>query len=378
MRAIAKRKNALLVIKMPKIRRTAIIAGVVLTIVILTTAGYQTANGVNSFDVLRNVSTFFLGFDATDLSSIVRDEIPIIAAVNSSNIAIAARDGAVPAARINVATTFEGDGYVQDMDIYPRDLGEDEFPIETVVAGANTAILINNETNFDIDIDTLLTHELNFDMLASAPTVLILHTHTTEAFTQPGVTWYHISDGKRSHDPSENIIRVGEEFAQVLSEAGIEVVHNTTMHDYPSFNGSYRAALATIEQYKQRYPSIQFVIDIHRDAIIRACGTKIRLLADVGDEYAAQIMFVVGTNAGGLSHDNWRGNLALTAQLQEQILMSHPGLARPINLRRERFNHHATPGSLLIEVGTSGNTLDEALISARLTAAAMAEILNDL
>jgi len=364
---------------MQKIKRTAIILGVILSAVVLSTVGYQAASGANSADILRNASTFFLGFDATDLGSIVRDEIPIVAAVNSSNIAIAARGGAVPAARINVATTFEGDGYIQNVNIHPRNLGDDEFPIETVVSGANTAILINNETNFDVDIDALLTRELNFDMSANGPTVLILHTHTTEAFTPPGVSWYHISNGKRSLDPSENIVSVGAEFARVLRETGIEVVHNTTIHDYPSFNGSYRAALATIEQYKQRYPSIQLVLDIHRDAIIRReCSTKVRLLAEVGEEeYAAQIMFVVGTNAGGLSHDNWRGNLALTAQLQERILSSHPGLARPINLRRERFNHHATPGSLLIEVGTSGNTLDEAVFAAQLTATAIAEVLNE-
>jgi len=362
---------------MRKMKRTGVILCVILIIFGMLTLGLSAADAAPTH-LWQNLSSFFFGFDISDIGSIVRAEIPIIGVVNSSNMVLAARGEAIPAAAFAIATTFEGDGYAQDINIYPRELGEDEFPIMELNAAPAGGIFINNETNFDIIIDDFLNRPLSFDFSVSEPKILIIHTHTTEAFTPPDVMWYHISNNKRSHDPTQNVVRVGEEFLRVFRENGIQAVHATAVHDYPSFSGSYQAALATIQQYKQRYPSIQLVLDVHRDAIIRECGTKIKLVNEIEGQTAAQIMFVVGTNAGGLQHEYWRDNLALVIQMQDRILSNHPSLARPINLRRERFNQHATPGSMLIEIGTSGNTLDEALLAARYTALSMVELFKDM
>jgi len=331
--------------------------------------------------VWRNISTYIFGFDISNVGSIVT-EIPIINVVNSSYIAVNAGGELLPTQRGNAPRrgnffgALEDEQDLHDIELYLRELGEDEFPIEVINAGTSGSIFVNNETNIDIEIDDFLERPISFDFSGSGPHILIIHTHTTEAFTAPGKTWYHISNNKRSHDERENVVRLGVEFARVFHEAGLKVVHNTSVHDYPSFSGSYRAALATIDRYLRRYPSIQLVLDIHRDAIIRDDGTKVKLLGEIDGEEVAQVMFVVGTNAGGLSHDNWRDNLALVALIQQQMVTETPGFVRPINLRRERFNQHATHGSMLIEVGTSGNTLDEAILGARVAAEQMAEVLQ--
>jgi len=372
MRTIVRRRPTLF-INIRKFKRAGIVfSAFLLTFTLLTISISQTAMPTI---ILQNVSTFIFGFDISNVGSIIA-EIPIINIVNSSYIAVNASNEILgPDGNRSVFFgVLEDDRDLHDVDLYPCELGEDEFPIETLNAGTSGRVFVNNETNIDIEIDDFLERPLSFDFSGDGPHILIIHTHTTEAFTAPGMSWYHISNNKRSHNENENVVSVGREFVRVFREAGLEVVHNTSVHDYPSFSGSYQASLATIDRYLRRYPSIQIVLDVHRDAIIRDCGTKIKLLGNINGEEAAQVMFVVGTNAGGLSHDNWRDNLALVAQLQQQMVTDAPGLARPINLRRERFNQHATHGSMLIEVGTSGNTLAEAILGARLAAEQMVEV----
>jgi len=360
-------------------KRKAVILCVIFAVFGLLIFGAIAAGRMVPEQAWSVVSTFFLGFDAADHGSIVRDQIPIVNVVNSSNFVVAARNGTVPVAAIDAAIAAGTNRTAPPpAEIIPRELGDNEYPIEVRRAGIYGGIFINNETSFDVEVDDFLNRSLNLDFSVDGPTVLIIHAHTTEAFTPPGVTWYHIDNNKRSLDSSENVTQVGEVFLRVFRENGINAVHNTTVHDYPSFRGSYANMLATVERYLQRYPSIQLVLDVHRDAIIRDDGTKIKLLNEINERDVAQVMFVVGTNAGGLSHEHWHENLALVVQLQDRILGEHPSLARPINLRRERFNHHATLGSMLIEVGTSGNTLEEAILAAEYAAQSIAELLREL
>jgi len=380
MRTIARRKPTLF-INIHKLKRAGIILGVILALTLSLVITISRSE--ISENIWRNISTFFFGFDVSNVGSIIT-EIPIINVVNSSYIALNANIEDLPVQprqnrpRLNFFGIFENDRDVHDVDLYPRELGEDEFPIEIVNAGTSGTIFVNNETNIDIDIYDFLERPISFDFSGDGPHILIIHTHTTEAFTAPGKTWYHITNNKRSHNENENIVAVGVEIANVLRENGFNVVHNTSVHDYPSFNGSYAASFATIDRYLRRYPSIQLVLDVHRDAIVRQeCGTKIKLLGEINNEDVAQVMFVVGTNAGGLSHDYWRDNLALVARMQQQMVTDVPGFVRPINLRRERFNQHTTRGSMLIEVGTSGNTLNEAILGGRVAAQQIAEVLNE-
>lgn len=243
-------------------------------------------------------------------------------------------------------------------------------------AGTNKAIYIDNDTGYDVDIANLLNSPPDIQNSSNAPTVLIVHTHTTESYTPEGQSSYNAAETTRTRDKTKNVVRVGEEIARTLTDAGINVLHDTTINDYPSYNGSYTKTLGIIEWYLAHYPSIQVVLDVHRDAMSKTDGTKFKTTAEVGGEKTAQVMLVVGTNEGGLLHENWQENLKFGLHVQDKLTTLYPNLARPINLRKERFNQHATPGSVIVEVGTDGNTLSEACRAGRLFATALAAVLN--
>ena len=211
-----------------------------------------------------------------------------------------------------------------------------------------------NETAYTPDANALLKTSLDFHAQNGSPKVLIMHTHTSEAYLE--------SEGARTTDTLKNVVRVGEVIKETLEENGVPVLHDTTQNDAPSYNGSYNKALKNIAAQIEKYPSIEIVLDIHRDyAEQTKDGKKIQLkpVATVNGEQVAQVMFVVGTDARGLEHPNWKHNLAFAIQVQNKLNDISPNIARPINLRRERFNQHLTKGSLIVEVGTAGNTISE-------------------
>ena len=141
-----------------------------------------------------------------------------------------------------------------------------------------------------------------------------------------------MSDTFRTLDTNCNMIRIGDEMAQVLTDAGISVVHDRSLYDYPSYSGAYNRSLASIESYLQKYPSISFVLDVHRDAVQDANGQQFKLLCGE-DKNAAQLEFVIGSNGGGLSHDLWRENLKLACAVQETLYKDYPTLMRPVTVR---------------------------------------------
>ena len=205
------------------------------------------------------------------------------------------------------------------------------------------------------------------------PQVLIAHTHGSEAYTMPPGEEYEASSECRTTDCNYNVVRVGDEIAAALEEAGISVIHDATLHDYPQYSGAYDRSLATINSYLEQYPSISFVLDIHRDAISDGEGSMYKVVSNVAGVNAAQMTFVIGTDGGGLEHPNWRENLKLAAAVQQNLLDDYPTLMRPITVRNSRYNQHVTTGSLLVEMGAAGNSLDEALLSGRLLGQALAE-----
>ena len=205
------------------------------------------------------------------------------------------------------------------------------------------------------------------------PQVLIVHTHGSEAYTMPPGEAYEASGECRTTDCNYNVVRVGDELAAVLEEAGLSVLHDATLHDYPQYSGAYDRSLATIERYLEQYPTISFVLDIHRDAISDGEGNMYKVVSNVAGLNAAQMTFVIGTDGGGLEHPHWRENLKLAAAVQQNLLDDYPSLMRPITVRNSRYNQHVTAGSLLVEMGAAGNSLDEALLSARLLGQALAE-----
>lgn len=205
------------------------------------------------------------------------------------------------------------------------------------------------------------------------PQVLIVHTHGSEAYTMPPGEEYEASSECRTTDCNYNVVRVGDEIAAALEETGISVIHDATLHDYPQYSGAYDRSLATINSYLEQYPSISFVLDIHRDAISDGEGNMYKVVSNVAGVNAAQMTFVIGTDGGGLEHPNWRENLKLAAAVQQNLLDDYPTLMRPITVRNSRYNQHVTTGSLLVEMGAAGNSLDEALLSGRLLGQALAE-----
>ena len=206
------------------------------------------------------------------------------------------------------------------------------------------------------DIAALMEKPLSWDLTGGEPTVLIVHTHSTESYTRQGES-YKETSAYRTLDERYNMLSIGRRVQALLGENGICAVQDTSLHDYPSYNGSYVDARKSIQGYLDQYPTIQLVLDLHRDA---SGGTRqMRTLARVDGEDSAQLMIVVGTN-----YDTWEDNLSLALTLHAQLETACPGITRPLQIRAQRFNEDLSPGGLLIEVGAAGNTHAEALRAA--------------
>ena len=228
-------------------------------------------------------------------------------------------------------------------------------PIPTKEQTNSSAGELNNDTNYEIDSNIFSNKPLGFDKNTC---ILIIHTHTTECYTPETPT--SINDTGRSTDESKNMIAIGEILKAELERYGLNVIHDKTVHDYPSYQNAYGRSLTTARKHISSNENIGIVLDIHRDAIVNPDGTRIKLVHDINGEKIAQMMIVCGTDGTGLSHPDWMSNLNFAFKIQEQADKEYPGLMRPINLRKERFNQHLTPGSLILEIGTHGNSLDEA------------------
>lgn len=224
------------------------------------------------------------------------------------------------------------------------------------------------------DLETLLLSALDWDLCDGEPAVLIIHTHGTEAYSPTADASYTPSGDYRTLDENYNMISIGDAVAAVLEANGISVIHDRSCHDHPSYNGSYTSARKSIAQYLEDYPSIRMVLDIHRDAVTTDSGQQLTTSATVDGQPSSQIMLVIGTDASGNHHPNWQTNLSLALKLTAQLERSYPGITRPIYLRSERFNMDMTSGSLLVEVGASGDTHEQALVAAEAFAKALVSL----
>lgn len=263
--------------------------------------------------------------------------------------------------------------------------GGQEYPIEAAdLSGSSSVHALFNETDYEPDTAALLTAALPFPDLTAhrslygedAPYILILHTHGTESFAPEGADTYTESDAFRSTDTAENVVAVGTVMAETLRQAGIPVLHLTEMFDFASYNEAYTRSAAAVRKALAEHPSIQIVLDVHRDSVVRTDKTKIRPVTTVNGTQAAQFMLVVGTDFKGADHPMWQDNLNFALKIQDTLLGSVPKFARSINLRGAGFNQQYAPGSLLLEVGSCGNTLNEAKRAGVLAAIAIAEVVT--
>ncbi|HIV03188.1 MAG TPA: stage II sporulation protein P [Candidatus Aphodoplasma excrementigallinarum] len=321
----------------------------------------------------KKAANALLGFDISDPKTILYSQIGGLKIANAqaadAQTAKNAQAESTPAPSPTPAAEDDGERYP---------IVETSSVVGGIAnTGTNKSLYVNNETSFDIDINSLLNEPLAIQK-QDGPLVLIVHTHTTESYTPSGQYSYSPEESTRTQDKNFNVVRVGDGIAAELQAAGINVIHDTSINDYPSYNGSYKKTLGVIESYLAQYPSIQVVLDVHRDGMTSADGTKYKVTADIGGEKAAQVMVLCGSSEGGLSHPDWLENLKLGLRIQDVLTTDYEGLARPLHLVKERYNQHATKGSMILEVGTDGNTLDEALVTAKYVGRAIAKVLNSL
>lgn len=234
--------------------------------------------------------------------------------------------------------------------------------IPTTISGG---LSIKNTSGYDIDIDSVLSAGCPIRLETGKPQILIIHTHSSEAYSPAGLDKYDDLGTNRTLDQSLNVIRIGKELAKIFEDCGLNVIHDTQVFDYPSYTGSYNRSCEAVEKYLADYPSIKIVIDLHRDALCSDTVTYKTTATEQG-VCASQVMLFVGSDASGLEHPNWRQNLSLALYLQNAVCQSYPSLMRPITLTKYRYNQHLSPGSMIIEVGSNGNTLQEALAAIRL------------
>ena len=234
--------------------------------------------------------------------------------------------------------------------------------IPTTISGG---MVIKNATSYNVDVSALLNEGCPIRLQADKPQILIIHTHSSEAYSPAGLDKYEDSGASRTQDNNYNVIRIGDELTKIFESCGLNVIHDRGVYDYPSYTGSYNRSGAAIEKYLSENPSIAIVIDLHRDAL----GSKdvtYKTVATESGVCASQIMIFIGTDGSGLEHPRWRENLRFGLYLQNAVISEYPSLMRPVQLVSYRYNQHLTTGSMILEVGSNGNTLQEALAAIRL------------
>ena len=257
----------------------------------------------------------------------------------------------------------------------PEDIvGKTLLPVNGDGYDAAQGVYIENRPGLALDVAALAEAQLTLSLPEEGPQVLIAHTHGSEAYTPDGGDTYVATGECRTTDTTKSVVRVGDEIAKVLTEMGLTVVHDTGLYDYPEYNGAYDRSLAAVENWLAQYPSIQVVLDVHRDALIGADGTVYKPITTINGEKCAQVMLVMGSNAV-YDHPNWLENLSLAVKVQKEMNTLWPTLARPIGLRENRYNQQTAPGAMLVEIGSHGNTLQEALAAARMFARALGAVL---
>ncbi|MDE6092599.1 MAG: stage II sporulation protein P, partial [Ruminococcus sp.] len=238
---------------------------------------------------------------------------------------------------------------------------------------------VNNQTS--IPNETLLSESrcgADFTVEnTDEPLVLISHTHTTESFEPYVREYYDANFNYRTTDETKNMVMVGDAIQAELEAQGIGVIHARTIHDYPSYNGSYGRSRETILPILEEYPSIKVVLDIHRDAVSGE-GVAYQPFVEIDGKEASQIMIISGCDDGTLGMPDFMKNFHFACRLQERLENDYAGLTRPILFDYRHYNQDLTTGSLLIEVGSHGNTLEQSQYAGQLIGSSLGRLLNSM
>lgn len=232
-------------------------------------------------------------------------------------------------------------------------------------------VAIKNKSGYELT-EEMLVPDVS---LENKKDIVIFHTHTCESYTPTENFNYEMTGNYRTTDINYSVARVGTELKGLLENRGYNVMHNTTLHDYPSYSGSYGNSMQTVNNILKDN-NAQMLIDLHRDAV--GNGSDYGPTVKINDETVAQLMIVIGTDAGGLEHPNWRENLKFAIKLQAKANEMYPGLFRPINLSTARYNQNLSKGAMIIEVGATGNTMEQSLGSMKYLASVIDEVMKEM
>ncbi len=279
--------------------------------------------------------------------------------------------------------------------IYESDLTEEFFTDTDVKDGALkmlattvrpyswmeqfNGIAVNNESERVVNIEQTLLRKSSIEVTKDgSPQVLIVHTHGTESYNEGSLFKYYESDYLRSTNIEENVVAIGARIKEILTEAGYSVIHDMTMHDDGNYNGSYASSRKAIKKYLEEYPSIKIVLDVHRDTVITQEGVKYRTIWEYHGKSAAQVMILLGAGGSKYPNDHWEENLGLSLMIYERAVKKYPDLMRPILMRSSLYNQDLSNGGILVEVGTCGNTFEEAILGAECFTDCLVDVMNSL
>ena len=366
-------------------------AGLIIIIVILLFITKVVLSKINKEDIEQENKTGFLNYDLTSCiettSTIIKDTN------NPNNNEIKAYKSDLYEDILKTQISLAKDIHEDEIDDTVEDTADEIKENKTQEASnvelaktslateviTNNPIALNYNSQYgNVKIKNQTSHDLTEEMLnpnieITNKNILLFHTHTCESYTPSENFQYTETGNFRTTDLNYSVARVGTELENQLKSYGHNVIHDTTYHDYPSYNGSYTNSLATVQNILQNNPT-DIIFDIHRDAI--GSRSDYAPCVKIGDDVCAQIMFVMGSDEGGLWHPNWNQNLKFAIKVQAKAEEMYPGLFKPLTLTKYRYNQHTGKYASIIEVGATGNTMDQCLNSMKYFAKVLDEILK--
>ena len=290
----------------------------------------------------------------------VKEPEPVSATLLSMNISEEKED---------ISVFSDNNGKILEV-TYSGNLGEDFIDLPACGQVRNCTDLSNDF----VRKETTIPHNISIEFYSADPQVLIMHTHTTESYEVTEKDYFDSEYTSRSYDPSNGVVAVGNAIAEELTSAGISVIHDGTIHD-EQYTGAYSRSLETVEQILKKYPSIKIVLDIHRDAI-EDSGSRVSAVTEINGEKAAQVMIISAADDGTYGIPDYLENFHFACALQQSLEEKYPTLTRPVLFQYCQYNQHATTGSLLLEIGSHGNTVEQAVYTGRLVGKTIAEMFS--
>lgn len=362
----------------------------VLILLIFSITNYFSGVKKNTEQVTQKVENVTNQLSSHSLLSCLDATLPVVASINHSEEKEKEKLSENDILKSMLETQISSIDEIQNMEVSENteaENAEEEQNISLAETGATTEVITSNPIaeNYNaqygsVKIRNQTDYELTQEMLTpdieleDKKDIIIYHTHTCESYTQSTGFEYTPSGNFRTTDLNFSVVRVGRELKNRLTNYGFNVIHDETYHDYPAYSGSYNRSLTSIKNDLAANPNAQIVIDLHRDAVGE--GGTYAPTVKIGDDYVAQIMFVIGTDGGGLTHSQWVQNLKYAIKIVEKGNELYPGLFKPIMVRNSRYNQHVAKAATIMEIGATGNTMDQCLNSMKYLSKVIDEALN--